>query len=72
MQVSPPASILGTQAAHQGHSVLYTRTGRLLEEMDVAHKDGSLTKLRGQLVKTKLLIQRIAAWLDTAIPSPQS
>jgi DNA replication protein DnaC len=47
---------LGTQAARQGHSVLYRRTGRLLEEMDVAHKDGSLAKLRGQLVKTKLLI----------------
>ena len=50
------ACALGTQAARHGHSVLYRRTGRLLEEMDVAHKDGSLAKLRGQLVKTKLLI----------------
>lgn len=32
------------------------RTGRLLEEMDVAHKDGSLAKLRLQLAKIKLLI----------------
>ncbi|KOQ70947.1 IS21-like element helper ATPase IstB [Stenotrophomonas maltophilia] len=50
------ACALGTQAARQGHSVLYKRTGRLLEEMDVAHKDGSLAKLRGQLVKMKLLV----------------
>jgi len=50
------ACALGTQAARHGHSVLYRRTGRLLEEMDVAHKDGSLAKLRVQLVKTKLLI----------------
>lgn len=50
------ACALGTQAARQGHSVHYRRTGRLLEEMDVAHKDGSLAKLRGQLGKMKLLI----------------
>ncbi|MFT4180099.1 MAG: IS21-like element helper ATPase IstB [Thermomonas sp.] len=47
---------LGVQAARRGYSVLYKRTARLLEEMDVAHKDGSIAKIRGQLAKTRLLI----------------
>lgn len=47
---------LGVQAARQGCSVLYKRTGRLLEEMDVSHKDGSIAKVRSQLIKARLLI----------------
>lgn len=31
-------------------------TARLLEEMEIAHADGSLAKLRNQLAKTSLLI----------------
>lgn len=47
---------LGNQVARKGYSVLYRRTSRLLEDLDIAHADGSLPKLRTQLAKTKLLI----------------
>ena len=50
------ACALGNQAVRKGWSVIYRRTSRLLEELEVAHADGSLQKLRTQLAKTKVLI----------------
>ncbi|KGM54078.1 ATPase AAA [Lysobacter daejeonensis GH1-9] len=50
------ACALGVQAARKGHTVAYKRVGRMLEELDVAHADGSLAKLRNQLAKVELLI----------------
>ncbi|MDH0074767.1 IS21-like element helper ATPase IstB [Stenotrophomonas maltophilia] len=50
------ACALAVQAARNGIPIGYRRVGRLLEEMELAHADGSLPKLRGQLAKTKLLI----------------
>lgn len=46
----------GNQAARKGLHVLYRRTPRLLESLEVAHADGSLPKLRLQLAKADLLI----------------
>ena len=50
------ACALAMQAARKGLTVGYKRVGRLLEEMEIAHADGSLGKLRGQLAKLQLLI----------------
>lgn len=50
------ACALGVQAARKGLTVSYRRMGRLLEEMAVAHADGSIGKLRSQLAKCQLLI----------------
>ncbi len=50
------ACALGVQAARKGYPVLYKRVSRLLEDLDIAHADGSLPKLRNQLSKAKLLI----------------
>ena len=50
------ACSLGVQAARKGLTVAYKRVGRLLEEMEIAHVDGSLMKLRNQLAKVQLLI----------------
>lgn len=50
------ACALAVQAARKGMTVGYRRVGRLLEEMEIAHADGSLRKLRHQLGKLQLLI----------------
>ncbi|MFA6231192.1 MAG: IS21-like element helper ATPase IstB [Rhodanobacter sp.] len=50
------ACCLGVQAARIGLTVGYRRISRLLEELDIAHADGSLGKLRSQLAKLQLLI----------------
>lgn len=50
------ACALGVQAARKGITVTYRRVGRLLEEMAIAHEDGSINKLRNQLAKMQLLI----------------
>lgn len=50
------ACALGVQAARKRHTVAYKRVGRMLEEMEVAHADGWLAKLRNQLAKVDLLI----------------
>lgn len=47
---------LAREAIRKGHSVIYTRLTRLLEEMEVAHADGSLPALRARLAKARLLI----------------
>lgn len=50
------ACALGNQAARRGLPVLYRRVPRLLEELEIAHADGSLSKVRSQLARAKLLI----------------
>ena len=50
------ACALGNQACRQGLSVLYTRTSRLMEEMKLAHADGSFRKRLSQMAKADLLI----------------
>lgn len=46
----------GCQAVRAGFSVLYKRFPLLMDELDIARRDGSLPKLRNQLRKVKLLI----------------
>lgn len=50
------ACALARQAARAGHAVLYTRTARLLEELHVAHGDGSFKRRLGQLARLQLLV----------------
>jgi DNA replication protein DnaC len=50
------ACALGREAARKGMSVIYERMPRLLEELAIAHMDGSLPKMRARLAKPKLLI----------------
>ena len=50
------ACALATEAARKGYSVIYKRLPRLLEELEVAHADGSLPALRTQLQRARLLI----------------
>lgn len=47
---------LGREAARKGFSVLYVRLPRLLEEMEIAHADGSVLAMRTRLAKAQLLI----------------
>jgi hypothetical protein len=46
----------GAQAARAGHTVLYARTARLLQELQVAHGDGSFKRRLGQLALVQLLV----------------
>jgi DNA replication protein DnaC len=50
------ACALGTEAARKGYTVTYKRLPRLLEELEIAHADGSLPELRNKLARSKLLI----------------
>ncbi len=50
------ACALGNQACRQGLSVLYVRTSRLMEEMKLAHADGSFRKRLAQMAKVDILI----------------
>lgn len=50
------ACALGQAAARQGFSVLYARFARLLEELRIAHGDGSFTRRLSQLAKTDVII----------------
>lgn len=47
---------LATEAARRGLPVIYKRLPRLLEELEIAHADGSLPGLRTQLARARLLI----------------
>jgi len=49
------ACALAQQAARLGFSVLYARAPRLLEELRVAHGDGSFGRRLGQLARIDLL-----------------
>jgi len=50
------ACALGNQACRQGFSVLYARFPRLLEELRIAHGDGSFSRRLNQLAKTDVLV----------------
>lgn len=50
------ACALGNQACRMGWSVKYERVPRLLENLRIAHADGSFGKRLAQLAKTDLLI----------------
>ena len=50
------ACALAQQAARQGFSVLYTRATRLLQELQVAHGDGSFTRRLAQLARLDVLV----------------
>lgn len=50
------ACAIGTEAARKGYTVTYKRLPRLLEELEIAHADGSLPELRNQLARARLLI----------------
>lgn len=47
---------LGTQACRNGMTVLFRTAGALFEEIAIARVDGSLPKLRSQLVKANVLV----------------
>lgn len=50
------ACALGNQACRQGYSALYLRTPRLLEQLRIAHGDGSFSRTLQQLAKVDVLI----------------
>lgn len=50
------ACALAQQAARQGFSVLYTRATRLLQELQMAHGDGSFTRRLAQLARLDVLV----------------
>jgi len=50
------ACALGEQACTQGYRVLYVRLPRLLEELHLAHADGTYQRHLGRLLRTDLLI----------------
>lgn len=50
------ACALAQQAARHGFAVLYTRAPRLLEELRVAHGDGSFSRRLAQLARIDLLV----------------
>jgi DNA replication protein DnaC len=50
------ACVIGHQACRQGLSVKYLRLPRFLDELAIAHADGSFGKLLVQILKTDLLI----------------
>lgn len=50
------ACAIGHQACRQGLSVKYIRLPRFLEELTIAHADGSYSKLLIQILKVDLLI----------------
>jgi len=64
------ACALGNQACRQGLSVRYIRVAKLLEELRIAHADGTYVKLLNQLAKQELLILDDFG-LDTSLPSDQ-
>ena len=63
------ACALGNQACRQGLSVRYLRLPTLLEQLRIAHGDGSYVRLMGQLLKTDLLI--LDDWGIQALTNPQ-
>jgi DNA replication protein DnaC len=47
---------LGEQACRKGFRVQYVRLPRLLEELQLAHADGTYARLLGRLLRNDLLI----------------
>ena len=50
------ACALGEQACTQGYRVLYVRLPRLLQELQLAHADGTYPRVLGRLLRTDLLL----------------
>ena len=50
------ACALGNQACRQGFSVMYVRVPRLLEQLRIAHGDGSFGRVLAQLAKVDVLL----------------
>jgi DNA replication protein DnaC len=50
------ACALAQQACRAGYRALYRRVPRLLEELALAHADGTYTRLLGRLAKTDVLV----------------
>jgi len=50
------ACAFGNEACRRGMSTRYVRLGRLLEELRIAHGDGSWARKLGQLARVELLI----------------
>lgn len=50
------ACALAQKACREGHSVLYTRLPRLLEDLRIAHGDGRYPRLMASLAKVELLV----------------
>lgn len=50
------AEALANQAARKGFTVRCERVSRLIEDIEIAHNDGSIRKLRHNLTKNNLLI----------------
>ena len=50
------ACALAQQACRSGHRALYRRMPRLLEELALAHADGTYTRLLGRLAKIDVLV----------------
>ena len=50
------ACALGNQACRQGFSAMYVRVPRLLEQLRIAHGDGSFGKLLAQLARIDVLV----------------
>jgi DNA replication protein DnaC len=63
------ACALGQQACTKGYRVLYTRLPRLLEELTLAHADGTYARLLGRLLRTDLLI--LDDWGIGTLAEPQ-
>ena len=63
------ARALGNQAAREGHSVLYTRLTRLLDDLATARLDGSLIRLLRRIARLDLLI--LDDWAMTELTAAQ-
>lgn len=63
------ACALGNQAAREGHSVLYTRLTRLLDDLATARLDGSLARLLRRIARLDLLI--LDDWAMTELTAAQ-
>lgn len=50
------ACAIGQQACRQGLSVKYIRVAKLVEELRIAHADGSFIKMLNQIAKNEVLI----------------
>ena len=63
------ACALGVNACREGISCLYVRMPRLLEELKLAHADGSFMKLLGRIARAQILI--IDDWGLSPLTDPQ-
>jgi DNA replication protein DnaC len=64
------AAALGRAACEAGHSVRYVRTSRLLHALELAHADGSFTKMLARLARIQLLI--LDDWLRDSLSRSQA